>query len=467
VAWAVAWAIRWIEAGSALRYLGRVSAYRFPLLLSSAATLLGFALGFAGCGGGSGDDSSCRAGTHFCPCLDGLCEAGLVCLSGYCLSPSGEETGDGDPGDGDPGDGDGDSGDGDGDSGDGDGDSGDGDGDSGDGDGDSCQPFALSYTAPKVMLLVDASGSMVNNTWDHDNNPNTGAVSRWYSLVTAVQTVAAGYDDICELGVQRFPAESACDPEPCYNSTACIVENTPEAGVAPNNGATVLAAIPSANAGSSQIEGSTPTHTGFDSTLGHLLAQGSEAARYIVLITDGAANCNEALPFPDIIEVYDETLAPAVAAAYQDEGVPTFVVGIDIVNALVGQGVDGSPEANPYQRLNEVALAGGVPKDGGGGAEKFYNSGDQGELELALEQIFDSLLDCTIDLAETPGGLPDPQQIPDVSVESDGSEVPLVGSCAGQDGWAWVAEGETLSLCGSYCEAFASGASVSVSYGCG
>jgi hypothetical protein len=107
--------------------------------------LLSGALGFfVGCGDGGSNDSSCRAGTHFCPCAQGVCQVGLTCVSGYCVGPNdaeslGDDTGSADmgDGDGDSGDGDGDSGDGDGDSGDGDGDSGDGDGDTGDGDGDS------------------------------------------------------------------------------------------------------------------------------------------------------------------------------------------------------------------------------------------------------------------------------------------------------------------------------------------
>jgi hypothetical protein len=110
--------------------------------MHSRIKLLGFPLVigmFGGCNDG-GSGSTCQAGTYFCPCLDGICQVGLVCDGSLCV-PGNDSTsgpGDGDPGDGDPGDGDpGDGDPGDGDPGDGDpGDGDPGDGDPGDGDGD-------------------------------------------------------------------------------------------------------------------------------------------------------------------------------------------------------------------------------------------------------------------------------------------------------------------------------------------
>lgn len=69
--------------------------------------LAGIAGWVVGCQTGGGG-SSCQAGTYFCPCLQGTCEVGLMCVDGYCLN-SGDDstTGDGDPTTGD-GDGDGD-----------------------------------------------------------------------------------------------------------------------------------------------------------------------------------------------------------------------------------------------------------------------------------------------------------------------------------------------------------------------
>jgi hypothetical protein len=150
-----------------------------------------------------------------------------------------------------------------------------------------------------------------------------------------------------------------------------------------------------------------------------------------------------------------------------DEGITTFVVGIDIIDQLLGSGIDGAPEANPYERLNDVALAGGAPKNGGMDAEKFFNTTNQQELLDALEQIIMDVTSCEIDLSMTPGGAPDPVQIPYISFTSDGMEVPYVDDCDSQDGWTWIEEGVIMSFCGSYCDDFKNGSAVfDGTYGC-
>src|SRR5690606_14516593 len=132
--------------------------------------------------------------------------------------------------------------------GDGDGDPFPGDGD-GDGDGDDepdCGSVSITpeYTPPNVMLVVDASGSMISNSWDHDLDPNTPDETRWKTLYGVVETLMNQFGPAMNAGIKRFPSESACDPNPCYNETACVVEPDPEVGVGPDNGGAILAAIP-------------------------------------------------------------------------------------------------------------------------------------------------------------------------------------------------------------------------------
>jgi hypothetical protein len=417
----------------------------------SLSVSLGFAIGFAGCGGGGGSDGSCQPGERLCECVNGECLGDLVCFEGVCLSGNAETSGDGD-GDGDTNA-----------SGDGDGD-GDTNGD-GDGDGDpNCmvEQYLANYEPPAVMLVVDASGSMVGNLWDHDANINTPTVTRWNSLYTAVQSIMTNFGDKLRAGIQRFPGAAATG---AYNESACTTQPTPEAQIAADNGIAILAAIPPANANSMAIKGGTPTTRGIQSAVTHLLAQPGDPSRAIVLITDGAANCDINLPLPDLLESYDETLPLVVADAYQIHGIPVFVVGIDILNLVLGIGNDGSPEANPFERLNDVAVAGGTAKNG---AEKFYNSSDQVELLTSLQGIFTSLVDCTIDLSELPDGLPPPENIPFVEFEFGGNPIPHVDDCLNDDGWTWVEEGAVAQLCGSACNQFAADADpATVVYGCG
>ncbi len=369
-------------------------------------------------------------------------------------------------------------GDGDGDGpGDGDGDqpTGDGDGDqtTGDGDGDTGGPdcgmvqIAPEYVPPNVMLVVDGSGSMISNLWDHDLNPGTPNETRWNTLYGVVETIMNQFGASMNAGIKRFPSESACDPDPCYNPSACTVTAGPDVGVALDNGAAILAAIPSADDNGDSVEGGTPATSGINAAVEHLVAQSPDIPRYVLLITDGAANCSPGAPFPDLVEVYDETLEPTVAAALADDNITTFVVGIDIINQVVGIGSDGSPEANPFERLNDVALAGGAPKNMGLDPEKFFNATNQDELLLALGGIINEITECIIDLSDTEQGPPEPIQIPYVTFTANGEEVPFVQDCENEDGWTWIEEGLIVTFCGTYCEDFKTGGAVfDGTYGC-
>ena len=329
-----------------------------------------------------------------------------------------------------------------------------------------------TYVPPNVMLLVDASGSMISNQWDHDLNVATPNVTRWNTLYGVVEVVMNNFAGAMNAGIQRFPSSDACpnatpQSSNCYNADACLVNSTPEVGVAPDNAAAILAAIPGADANNVEVVGGTPATAGFLSARSHLLMQPVDIPNYVLLITDGAANCVDGLPFPDFIETYDSNLQLEIGKAYTDDNIPTFVVGIDILDALVGAGNDGAPFANAFEELNEVALAGGFPKNMGNDPDKFFNTTNQQELLDAIQSILGEVTDCTIDLTMTPEGPPEPKQIPYVSFVVDGMEVPLVMDCDTEDGWAWIIEGEIMTFCGSYCDDFKNGTAMfDGTYGC-
>jgi hypothetical protein len=341
-------------------------------------------------------------------------------------------------------------------------------------DGNTCGPvpITLEYVPPNVMLVVDASGSMISNIWDHDQNGATPDVTRWNTLYGVIDVVMNDFAGAMNAGIQRFPSDDACpaatpQSSNCYNADACIVSGTPEVGVAPNNAAAILAAIPGANADNVAVVGSTPTTAGFRSARDHLLTQPNGIPNNVLLITDGAANCVEGLPFPDFIETYDENLQLEVGNAYTNEMIPTYVVGIDILDALVGAGNDGAPYANAFEELNEVAIAGGVPKNMGMDPDKFFNTHNQQELLDAIQGILDDVTDCAVDLTMTPAGAPNPLQVSYVTFEADGVEVPYVEDCDVEYGWTWIVQGEIMTFCGPYCEDFKNGTvAFEGTYGC-
>lgn len=327
--------------------------------------------------------------------------------------------------------------------------------------------YQLEAIPPNVMLVLDKSGSMVSTSdrdmdgemdgfWDHDDNPGTAVISRWNSLYNVVEFVVDGFDAQINFGGVLFPSEAATNQ---YSASACVVSDTPEVAVAEMNAAAILAAIPDASA--TDLQGATPATAGIETAIAHLETLDPEVPRFMILVTDGAANCSaDYTDASDLLENYDENLPVVVGDAFTDKDIPTFVVGIDIVDELTGVGPDGAPEANTFVELNTVAEAGGHPQPGN---EKFFNTVNEIELQAALEDIAGQVVSCVIPL-EPPPSHPD-----FVEVEIGGQPIPHVEDCASEDGWVFVdPDGpyDALQLCGTACDMLVEMGSVDATYGC-
>jgi hypothetical protein len=197
----------------------------------------------------------------------------------------------------------------------------------------------------------------------------------------------------------------------------------------------------------------------------HLLGLDPEIPRALVLVTDGAANCGADLGcnYPDacpLLEAYDAELAVAVAQAWVEEQIPTYVVGIDIADVMSGVGIDGSPEANAWVELNAVAAASGTARPG---PEKFYNTGSEVELRSALSSITDAVVSCEIVLD------PPPTHPDYVDIEIGGAGIDHVTDCAAEDGWVFAAPSgpyESITLCGAACDRLKAVGELRAIYGC-
>jgi hypothetical protein len=338
-------------------------------------------------------------------------------------------------------------------------------------EGDGCGGFSIDpeFIAPNVMLVVDTSSSMVLETWDHDGDPLTTEVTRWSSARTLVELLVAEFGESMNLGVQRFPSEDACpgatlESANCTDSDVCSIAAAPEVAAGIEQGPAILASLPASDAGAVEIVGGSPTSAAFLAARDHLLELPASVPSYIVLITDGGANCGEGLGLPESFEVYDDLLADNVGQAFAFDQISTFVVGVDIDSA-VGMAGQDSPEVDAFAALNQVALAGGIPWQSGMDPQKFFDVRDSEDLFDVMRRP-EGITDCTVDLTFGPDGLPAPRQIPLVSIVMDGVEVPRVEDCETQEGWTWIVEGEILSFCGSWCELFKDGAAVEGDYGC-
>lgn len=312
------------------------------------------------------------------------------------------------------------------------------------------ESFQLTVEPPQVVLLLDKSYSMIEFSWDHDGDPLTPAVTRWNSLYNVVDALAHDVEDEMELGMVLFPSPAVTDND---TATACWVDPEPGAPVAPHNADAIVGALPPADA--TDLYGGTPASGGLQVVLDHLEAIADGRPQAVVLVTDGAANCMAGTAGMGVFTEYDMGLVPLVAQARVD-GIPTYVVGVDIVDA-----VGTYPQDNPYVRLSEVAEAGGVPREGA--SEAFYNTTDEAELLTALGGIT-AELGCTLTL-ETPAVFVD-----QLTVEVGGVEIPRVDEC-GPDGVGWrllqdAPPYDAIELCSASCDEAHLQEGLDVTYAC-
>jgi hypothetical protein len=314
----------------------------------------------------------------------------------------------------------------------------------------------LEPVAPNIMLVLDKSGSMILNTWDHDDDPLTPEVTRWYSLYHVVEFVVNTFDAQINFGANLFPSMLVQPPYSSFEE-ACLVSEQPEVLVAPMNANAVLAGIPGALA--EDIHGGTPATAGVVVAREHLLGLASENPSAIVFIADGAPNCMEGMTGLDVATTYDHHLPQVVGATWTNHGIPTYVVGIDIETTETSN--PGDPQGIiPWEVMNEVAEAGGRPRPG---LERFYQANNQVELEAALQAIIDDALGCLVPLS------PEPVFPHLLELYVGGTMVPHVADCENEDGWVYTNPNgpyDEIELCGSWCAELVAAGSATAEYYC-
>ena len=313
----------------------------------------------------------------------------------------------------------------------------------------------LEPLTPNIVMVLDKSGSMIVNSWDHDEDANTPEITRWASLYGVVDEILSNFQDKLNFGVSLFPSKNATQT---YNSMACVVEAAPEVAVAESNKNAILAAIPAAM--SQSIFGGTPASSGMATAVTHLKTLDAKFPRAVLLVTDGAANCDPgANNNSERFEIYDQGLHTVVQSAWNDDQIPTYVVGIDISKQNTGNKTDGNPNnIVPYDKLNELAVDGGKPQ---AGVDKFYATKNQNDLQAALDQIAEDALSCIV-------VLDDPPVFPqNTKVKIEGQLVPPVMDCSMEDGWVYTDEMYSgIELCGTWCDTLKIKGEIDVEYFC-
>ncbi len=281
----------------------------------------------------------------------------------------------------------------------------------------------VTYVPPNVMFVLDKSGSMTSNSWNHDNDPNTPNITRWATLHQVVSMIVNQYESQVKFGAKLYPT-----------NTGCGTSANMEVPLALNNAAAIIAGIPPESTSISNTA-LTPPQQGVETTRNYLNQVVPDEPRAMLVVMDGQvhSSCGTQQGFIN-----------ALSSIYNNDGIPVYMVGIDISGALVNA-------------MNDYAEAGGVPKQGN---EKFYNSSNGIELQQAMEDIIESVLSCSVTLNPEPA-------FPDLTkVILGGMELSQVTDCDTEDGWVWETQYSEIRLCGAACAEFKTLQNVEIEFYC-
>jgi hypothetical protein len=278
------------------------------------------------------------------------------------------------------------------------------------GDGNcTARTVALSALAPDVLILLDRSGSMTN---DSNDQICTGACvggSKWVQAGDATNQVVAQTESQIRWGIKFFPDNATC-------GITAGVQVVPQPGAAGAVATAIARVAPSGN---------TPTRTAIQSAATALGALTEANPKFIVLVTDGQPNC---IPATIPTTTSDEAGTIQAVSTVADMGIPTFVVG---VGAL----------AVADATLSQMALAGRRPRDTVN-PPFYYPVSDTGGLVTALRTIASAAISCTFAL---PVALADPTRA--TVTTAAGVLIPADAS----NGWTYGVSDQSIVLTGDWC----------------
>jgi hypothetical protein len=295
--------------------------------------------------------------------------------------------------------------------------------------------FALERRGAEALLVIDRSTSM---SWGLNGSTATPP-SRWSLLRDALSSSLPTFERVLGMGAVFFPSRLSGD--------SCGVSAALDVDIRLNNAAAINAMMAATSPG-----GTTPTNDAVRFAGQRMLARpGRDRTRNLVLATDGAPNCNDALddrtcpctsgggssaPGTCVGQAAlcrDEARTIATITEFARQGVPTFVIGID---------EDGRPDL--VDVLNRMADAGGRPNTLPGG-QRYYSVRRREDLAAAFATVQRALATCTYFATSVP---PTPD---DADVQLGPDAVPRDRDH--RDGWDWTdAPNGEVTLFGSWCD---------------
>ena len=301
--------------------------------------------------------------------------------------------------------------------------------------GPTCpQVFDAYPAASAVAVLIDASQTMVTQLVDHDGDAGTPEITRWAMATIALPEPLAEMYQHSLISIAAFPAFAAAAPP---DVGACTVDAShPALGSSVEQ---IVQYLPPIDA--TFMQGATPTSAALASAYAEIDAIDGIGRGHIVVVTDGAPNCNGDLAPPDSFDQFDAHSLEWAATAFAS-GMLVHVIGIDVPSGTAGGGPEGDAITDHRAALTQLAQSGGTDA-------VFVE--DATVLDLALAAIADEARSCRLLVPPALVGQWYDVVIDDIYFYDLG----VPENCAANSGYYRVQldGGEAVELCGLACEA--------------
>jgi hypothetical protein len=249
--------------------------------------------------------------------------------------------------------------------------------------------FMANNLPPDLLIVLDRSGSMNEDSTGMMCSGGCGANSKWAQVTTSINQVVGQTQSMVNWGLKFFGTGTG---------SSCVVA---DGAAVPPDTMTAAAIAAAIAAPANQPSTRTPTRAA-ETSAGNYLAglTARPNPKYILLATDGLPNCAAT----GGTDTPDEQGAITAVTNVAAMGFPTFVIGIATNAAVEGT-------------LNSMAMAGGRPR---AVTPMYYPVQNGADLATALGQIQTMVaLPCQFQL----GGVPsDPMAL---SVSIGGQMVPM------------------------------------------